>query len=161
DPEGPRRAVPAVALEVLGEKFIIRPGIGGWKRRGAELPSLVANSTDKTENIPGRVPPHKVAVHPTPDRFVAATWTTPIDGKVRINASIVHAHPACGNGVAWFVEHRGAERTFELAHGVAELGKESQMPARTITVAKGDLIMLAVDARDANHVCDLTDIDLT
>src|SRR5262249_48009756 len=144
DPEGPRRRVPAVALEPLGEKFTIRPGISGWKRRGAELPSLVANSSDKTEHIPGRVPPHKVAVHPTPDRFVAVTWKSPIDGKVRISATVTHAHPACGNGVAWFVEHRSDARTFELAQGVAELGKESQMPARTLTIAKGDLILLAI-----------------
>jgi hypothetical protein len=160
DAEGPRREVAATALVPLAEKFTQNPSVSGWRRRGSDLPSLVANSSDKVENIPGRVPPHQVAVHPTPDRFVAVTWTSPIEGKVRVSASIVHAHPACGNGVAWFVEYRHGTRAFELAQGALDLGKEARLQPRTLSVAKGDVVMLAVDARDANHVCDLTDIDL-
>jgi hypothetical protein len=159
--EGPRREVTAVALQPLAEKFTQNPAVSGWRRRGTDLPSVVANSSDKVENIPGRIPPHQVAVHPTPDRFVAVTWTSPIEGKVRITANVVHAHPACGNGVAWFVEQRRGERAFELAQGVLDLGKEAHLLPRALTVAKGDIVMLAVDARDANHVCDLTDIGLT
>jgi hypothetical protein len=156
--EGPRREVAAVDLRPLGEKFTQNAAVSGWRRRGSDLPSLVANSSDKVENIPGRVPPHQVAVHPTPDRFVAVAWTSPIEGRIRVSASVTHAHPACGNGVAWFIEHRHEARAFELAQGALDLGKEARVLPRMLSVAKGDVVLLAVDARDANHVCDLTDI---
>ncbi|MCH8829943.1 MAG: DUF1587 domain-containing protein, partial [Planctomycetes bacterium] len=65
----PGRVVPPVELTLLSEKarrIGQRPAINGWKPKGAFLPILNTNSSDKTENIPGRVSPHKVTVHPTP-----------------------------------------------------------------------------------------------
>src|SRR5205085_10902563 len=132
-----------------------------WKQKGGELPSLTTNATDKLENIPGRLPPHTVAVHPTPTQFVAVAWKSPIDGPVKTSARIAHAHPACGNGVAFWVEHRHADTAFALAEGPVDLGKEAHVLPKTVTIAKGDFVMLAIDARDANHVCDLTEIALT
>ena len=107
--EDPGREVPAVALELLGEKSPKndqKPAINGWKKKGADLPVLVTNASDKVEHVPGRVSPHRVTVHPTPTEFVAAVWKSPLDGTVRVAAKIAHAHPACGNGVAWWLEHR-------------------------------------------------------
>src|SRR5262249_15125813 len=45
--------------------------------------------------------------------------------------------------------------------GAVDLGKDVQLPARDVKVGKGDLVILAVDARDGNHVCDLTEVALT
>jgi hypothetical protein len=104
DSAKPGRDVPAVALELLDEKTPRndkKPAINGWRRKGADLPVLVANSSDKVEMIPGKVPAHKVAVHPTPKEFVAVTWKSPVAGNLRIVAQVIPAHPACGNGVAW------------------------------------------------------------
>lgn len=155
------KVIPAVALEPLDEKAPKndnRPAINGWRRKGTELPSLVANSSDTVEYIPGKASPHGVMVHPTPKEFVAVVWKSPVEGTVRIAARVAHAHPACGNGVAWWIEHRRAERAMVLAEGAINLGGTSEPPAKTQKVAKGDLLILAVDARDANHVCDLTEI---
>ncbi|MDB5300820.1 MAG: hypothetical protein JWO87_2483, partial [Phycisphaerales bacterium] len=112
-------------------------------------------------HIPGRSSPHKVTVHPTPTEFVAAVWKSPMDGRVRVAAKIAHAHPNCGNGVAWWLEHRRADRAGVLAEGAIDIGGEAQPPAISVKVAKGDLVMLAIDAKDGNHSCDLTEITLT
>src|SRR5439155_1467775 len=131
------------------------PAINGWAVAGADLPVLVTNNSDKAEQIPGRVSPHKVAVHPTPTLFVAAVWKSPVEGSVRVQARITHAHPACGNGIAWWLEHRRGAQAAVLADGFIDVGQESQASPRILKVARGDMILLAVDARDGNHVCDL------
>ncbi len=158
------RVVPAVALDLLDEKAPKneqKPAINGWRRKGTELPIIMTNASDKTEHIPGRVSPHRVTVHPTPTQFVAAVWKSPLEGTVRVTARIAHAHPACGNGVAWWIEHRQKERAAVHADGLIDVGGETQSRLRTLKVARGDVVLLAIDARDGNHVCDLTEIGLT
>ena len=65
-------------------------------------------------------------------------WKSPIAGQVKIAARVAHAHPACGNGVAWWVEHRRDARAAVLAEGAVALGGEAKPPTRTLTVAVGD-----------------------
>jgi len=158
------RPVPTVALESLAEKAPPNeqhPAINGWKAKGADLPILLANASDAVENIPGRVSAHSVAVHPTPAQFVAAVWKSPIAGVVRVTGKVAHAHPACGNGVFWRVEKQSANQAAILAEGAIELGKAAALPQRRVEVAPGDLLYLAIDARDGNHVCDMTEIAFT
>jgi Protein of unknown function (DUF1592)/Protein of unknown function (DUF1588)/Protein of unknown function (DUF1587)/Protein of unknown function (DUF1585)/Protein of unknown function (DUF1595)/Planctomycete cytochrome C len=155
---------PAVALTLLDEKTprnVQHPGISGWRKRGTDLPVVVANSSDRPEAIPGRVPPHGVAAHPMPQEFVAVVWKSPIAGNVRITVQVTHAHPACGNGVAWWLEHRRGGRATLLDEGAIDLGKEAKPPPKTVKVEKGDSMVLAVDARDRNHFCDMTAIAFT
>ncbi len=159
--EEPDRSTPAAALELLADPKTQNPSVLGWKAKGADLPVLLANSSDKVEQVPGRLAPHQVAVHPTPKEFVAAAWKAPIAGKFRLAASVTHAHPACGNGVAWWLEHRKGDRATVLAEGLLELGKETTIAPRSLRVAPGDLVVLAVDARDGNHGCDFTEVSLT
>jgi hypothetical protein len=164
DPEKGGRVVPAVALEMLDEKNPKndkQPAINGWRRKGAELPVLLTNSSDTTEQVPGKVAPHHVTVHPTPTQFVAAVWKSPVEGSVRVAARVVHAHPACGNGIAWWLEHRRADRAAVLAEGVVDKGGEATARETTLKVQKGDQLLLAVDARNGDHSCDLTEITLT
>jgi hypothetical protein len=159
---------PAVALELLEEKSPPKdgkpPAINGWRKQGADLPEVLSNASDKEEHIPGRFSAHGVTVHPMPKEFVAVAWKSPIAGAVRVTVRVAHAHPDCGNGgngVAWWLEQRRAGRATPLGQGVLDLGQEARPPATTLKIEKGDQVVLAVDARDGNHVCDLTEIGFT
>lgn len=156
--------LPATSLHLLDDR-VQRDGgkaaINGWRKRGTDLPVLVTNASDTTEQIPGRVSPHGVAMHPTPGEFVAVAWTSPVAATVRVTGRVTHAHPACGNGVAWWLEHRRGDRAAARGEGTVDLGKEARPPVRTLKVDKGDILVLAVEARDGNHVCDLTEVGLT
>src|SRR5262249_10484577 len=109
----PPKTVPALPLHLLEEKNPAdarRPAVNGWRKKGPALPVLVTNSSGRVEHIPGRLSAHGVAVHPTPTEFVAVAWKSPLAGSVRVAVRVTHAHPACGNGVAWWLEHRRAGR---------------------------------------------------
>ncbi len=155
------KPIPLVPLELLSDPLPKKPAVNGWKARGADLPVLIANSSDQAELVPGRVSPHHVAAHPTPSEFVAVAWKSPIEAEVQITCKVAHAHPACGNGVAWWLGTRKGDKAFVLADGSLDLGKETTPPLRKTKVAPGDVVLLAVDAREKNHVCDLTEIALT
>ena len=160
----PGRVVPKIELTLLSGKTPgtdQRPAIRGWNPKGAQLPILISNASDKTEQVPGTVGPHKVTVHPTPTQFVAAVWNSPVAGEVRITAKIVHAHNSCGNGVAWWIEKQSPQRSAVLLQGVVDRGKQGKADPITVKVAQGDRLFLAVEARDANHSCDLTEITFT
>lgn len=165
----PRKAAeaatrPAVELTLLDEKTPRNEEhkfISGWKKKGTDLPVFLANASGQTEMIPGRVSGYGVAMHPMPDEFVAVVWKSPVAGQVKVTARITHSHPACGNGVAWFVEHRRGGKATLLGEGAVDLGKEAKPPAKVVTVEKGDTLVLAVDARDGNHVCDMTEVGFT
>jgi hypothetical protein len=164
DAAGIGRPVPVEALTLLEEKTPkndARPAINGWHKKGTDLPVLVTNSSDKVEQIPGRIPAKGVGVHPMPKEYVAVVWTAPVSASVRVEAKIVHAHPACGNGVAWWLEHRRGNRAAVFGEGAVDLGGEAQAPPKTLKVEKGDLVILAVDAKEENHVCDMTAIEFT
>jgi hypothetical protein len=153
----------AIPVSLLDEKTppnVQWPAISGWRKKGAELPSVVSNNSDVALQIPGHITAHGIAVHPMPNEFVAVVWKSPIKGQVAVAAEIVHAHPACGNGVAWWAEHRRSGRALRLGEGVIDLGKQQKLPHVPVSVEVGDEVILAVDARDSNHVCDLTRIAL-
>ncbi|MBI3411622.1 MAG: DUF1592 domain-containing protein [Planctomycetes bacterium] len=160
----PQTTVLAVALELLDKKTPKNenmPSVNGWRRSGADLPILVTNASDAVQHIPGTLPPHRVAVHPTPKEFVAVAWKSPLAGKVNVAARIVHAHPACGNGIAWWLEHRRGDKAAILAEGAFDRGGEAKVPGQMLNVERGDRIVLAVDARNGDHSCDLTEVSLT
>jgi hypothetical protein len=156
-----RDAVPYVLLDDKTKPNNDRPAISGWKKKGIDLPIVLANSSDKLEQIPGRVSAKTIAVHPTPQEFVAVAWKSPLTGTIRVKARVSHAHPACGNGVAWWLEHRRGNRATLLGEGDIDLGKEAKPPEKTVMVEKGDIIVLAVDPRNGEHTCDMTEIWLT
>lgn len=134
------------------------PAINGWSSKRGELPILIANASDKTELVPGRMTPHSVAVHPTPTEFVAVVWTSPINGRVRAQGKVLDAHDACGNGFAWWIEKRSSARSVILAEGSVDLGKSNEQSVGELHVESGDQLLLGIDAREGSHVCDLTEI---
>jgi mono/diheme cytochrome c family protein len=158
------KMLPAAAVELLDEKAPKndqKPAINGWRKKGTDLPAVITNSSDQTENVPGKMPPHSVCVHPTPTEYVAVAWKSPLEGEVTVAARVVHAHPSCGNGVVWWVEYRHDDQAGILGEGALDLGGEAKFPARKLKVGKGDRVLLVIDPRDANHFCDLTQINLT
>jgi len=156
-----RIAAPLTLLDNKLPPNAQHPSINGWTKNGAELPVVLANASDKTVRIPGRISEWAVAVHPTPDEFVAIVWKSPIEGSVNVASRVTHSHPDCGNGVAWWLEHRSGNNAQLIGEGVLDLGQDSKPAGKSIKVAKGDLLVLAVDPRDANHFCDMTEVGLT
>ncbi len=133
----------------------------GWGLRGVGDLSLVSNSSDQKVNIPGELNPHRVVVHPRPERWVAAGWMSPIDGQVDVEVHVQDAH-ACGNGVSWSLDLRRGPRRRVLGSGNVNIREKANAePVRGLAVRKGDLISLVIGARDGNHACDLTEIDLS
>jgi hypothetical protein len=133
--------------------------VQGWGTH--ETPLLLANSSDQSVRVPGNMRAHAVCVHPSPTLCAAVGWRSPIAGAVRITGKVTHAHPECGNGVAWRLElRRGATRQ-RLAEGIARGGAAGIIgPIEAFGVGAGDLVSLVVDPRDGNHACDLTDLEL-
>ncbi len=133
--------------------------INGWGR--SETPMLLANASDKPVRIPGNMKPHSVAVHPSPTLRAAVGWRSPVTATFRIDATITHAHPECGNGVTWSLElRRGATRQ-RLQSGIAQGSKEVKAGRiERLTIQSGDLVSLLIGPRDGNHACDLTAIEL-
>lgn len=157
--------VPAEALTLTGhftEKLIRGGGhdfINGWGRN--EIPQLLTNASDQHVRIPGNMKPHGVAVHPSPTLRAAVGWLSPVTATVRAEASVVHAHPECGNGVAWSLELRRGSTRRRLAAGIAQGSKQGKVgPIEGLGIQSGDLLALSIGSRDGNHSCDLTAIDL-
>jgi hypothetical protein len=133
--------------------------IKGWGRN--ETPMLLANASDKGVRIPGNMKPHSVAVHPSPTLRAAVGWRSPVTATFRVDATVTHAHPECGNGVTWSLElRRGATRQ-RLASGIAQGSKEGKADRiERLAIQTGDLVSLLIGPRDGNHACDLTAIEL-
>jgi hypothetical protein len=140
--------------KIAGHEFV-----SGWG--SMDTPNLVANSSDEDVRVPGNVPAHTLAIHPSPKLQAAVGWAAPESMLVRIKGRVVQAHPECGNGVTWSLQlRRGATRQ-QLAGGVADGGKEKMFgPEQKFSLQAGDLVSILVGPRDGNHSCDLTSIDL-
>ena len=133
--------------------------INGWG--SGETPLLVANSSDQHVRIPGNMKPHSVAVHPSPMLKAAVGWRSPVTSTMKIEASVTHAHPECGNGVTWSLELRRGTTRRRLAAGVSAGGKEVKVgPIESLEILTGDLVSLLIGPRDGNHSCDLTSVQL-
>ena len=132
--------------------------INGWG--SPSTPSITANSSDQEVRIPGIARPHSIVAHPSPTLFVAAGWRSPINGVVRVEAKLADAHPECGNGVEWVIQHRSGNKMGNLWQGEFETGASATMTAKTIPVREGELVSFILGPRQGNHSCDLTEINL-
>ena len=154
-----------VALEPLSKGLVNKPDlptITGWgSDTPDELPQVVGNSSDEPKEIPGRVLPHQLAVHPSPSHYVAVVWKSPIEGRVRIETKVVHAHPPGGNGVVWWLEHRRGDHADRLGSDALGSGQPATIAPLELVVGRGSQIVLAIGPRGADHNSDLTDVDLT
>jgi uncharacterized protein YndB with AHSA1/START domain len=133
--------------------------VNGWGT--SDTPSVTGNSSDTEVRVPGLARPHSLMVHPSPTVFAAVGWQSPVDGVVSVSAKIADAHPECGNGIEWWVQHRTIRKVGNLGNGTVDRGGSAQMPVTTVAVRKGELISIVVGPKEGNHVCDLTHIDMT
>ena len=137
-----------------------KAAISAWRLPEVKDLSIVANDSDQSLNIPGEAPPHTVLVHPHPDHWVAAGWQSPINGKLDVAAHVQGRH-GCGNGTRWSIQHRRGDQQRVLREGVVNaLQKADIEPIAEVAIEAGDVVSLLIDARDGNHSCDLTEIDL-
>ena len=135
------------------------PFVKGWGTDNTPL--VVANSSDQFVRIPGDLKGRGVAVHPSPTLAVVVGWQSPVTGRVRVVPKVLHAHPACGNGVTWAVEVRRGTTRERLAAGVAQGQTPPKIEPLDLPVSAGDVVAAVVGPRDGNHSCDLTAVDLT
>ena len=102
----------------LNKRVNIRDGINGFAADSPDsLPSIIANSSDKDERIPGLAKANSLVVHPTPSHFSAIGWQSPIEGEVKVEAHVIDAHSTCGNGIEWLLQHRVSDKTSVLWQG--------------------------------------------
>ncbi|WP_437187468.1 DUF1592 domain-containing protein [Planctomicrobium sp. SH668] len=133
--------------------------VQGWHE--GDLPAIWANSSDQEVRIPGLVVPHGVVVHPSPTHSSGVVWESPVDGAFQIEGTVQPAHALCGNGISWSIELRRGSTRQLLASGDA--GGQSVVPYGpfpNISIQKGDSIALMIGARNQDHSCDLTAINL-
>ena len=154
----------ASAVKVEGhlkKRVNIRDGINGFSADFSDsLPSIIANSSDKDERIPGLAKANSLVVHPTPSHFSAIGWQSPIEGEVKVEAHVIDAHSTCGNGIEWLLQHRVSDKTSVLWQGEYGPGGSAKMPPKKISVKKGEVLSLVVGPRNNNHSCDLTSVQL-
>jgi hypothetical protein len=147
--------------DVLGNR-----GVHAWKGE-PDCPSATVNSTDKELKIlTFTLPPRSISVHPGPTNGVVVAWQSPITGTVRIRGRLVDADAACGDGVAWIIDHRQTGGRRELASGdFANGGAQDFAKGKyanrlaAVEVKAGDRIELLVLPKD-NHACDTTVVEL-
>lgn len=133
--------------------------VSGWKT--ADPVSIAANSSDELAHIPGNLKPHGIAVHPGEKRNVVVGWKSPEVARLRVQGTVQHAHPECGNGVTWAVELRRGQSRLRLASGVAQGHAPVNFgPIENVPVSSGDVITVVIGPRDGNQSCDLTAVDL-
>lgn len=143
------------ASDLSGHAFI-----RGWV--GDDALSIVANASDTEVRIPGVMTPKSVAMHPAPTRSVGAGWTASRSGKAKLDAVIQHAHPECGNGIAWLLEIKRGGARIGLASGNSAGGKPVPIgPFSDVPLVAGDEVRLWIAPKDGNHSCDLTRVDFT
>ena len=135
--------------------------VNGWGGEG-EL-RVIANSSDEHYRIPGTIHPHGVVVHPDFKHRVVVGWRSPLTGAVRIEGMVAGAHQGCGNGAEWSIEvWRGKSR--ETLAGGSTSGSKADLIGigpLPIDVRRGDVVAVIVGAREGDHACDFTRLDLT
>ena len=145
----------------LTKKINTRDSVKGFGTGSRDpLPSILANLSDKDEEIPGLAKAHSVVMHPTPTHYAAVGWQSPIEGEVKVEAYVSDAHNACGNGAEWFLQHRISDKTILLSNGEYETGGAAEVISRKVSVRKGEVLSLVIGPRNRNHVCDLTNVQL-
>ncbi len=124
-----------------------------------KTPIVTANSSDKQVRIPGIARPHGITAHPSPSHFAVIGWQSPIDGLVKIEAQLSDAHPECGDGQEWFLQHRTHRRVGNLWKGKFGMGGSAKMEPQQLSVRKGELISFILGP-GGNYYCDLTEMNL-
>ena len=118
------------------------PGLYAWKNTADDDPPyMVVNASDHPA-VFLKLPPHSVAVHPSPKAGVAIAWRSPFTGSARITGKVADADPNCGDGVEWKLEQHQAGGKKELASGsIPNGGAQSVLiNPQPLEIKAGDMI---------------------
>jgi len=160
-------AVPA--MQTLSQKTDTFPGVPrvhGWSLNG--MPWFGVNPSHEP-GVSGSLtlPARCVAMHPSPDQDVAVAWHSPVQGRVGIRGQVAMADAKGGNGIEWSLVQVTDTRWHVLTQGAVNTGGAQLIPPdvdseklSALPVRAGDVLMLRVGAKDGNHVCDTTLVDL-
>ena len=88
-------------------------------------------------------------------------WQSPIDGEITVSAKVADAHPECGNGGEWWVQHHTSRKVGNLDNGVYGTGGGGELKQVTLQAHRGDVVRLVLGPKDGSHACDLTHADMT
>lgn len=134
--------------------------INGWGSN--QTPSLLTNRSDQPINVSTlTVPARGVTLHPSPTLESVVTWRSPLNTSVEIEGLVADADNKCGNGAGWRLEVASRTGKTILAKGVIENGHEQRFKTdETLDVRIGDIVSLVVNARENDHSCDTTHVDL-
>jgi hypothetical protein len=155
-----------VPLALLDRKFDAiagSPDLMGWG--SASTPWFGGNLTEKEVSALGiTIAPGKLAMHPGPDHNVVLGWRSPIQGKVKVRASVAHAQ-AGGDGIEWSIVRQSKDHRKSLMRGTTNGSGVYPIPAddaalSDIAVEPSDSIALSVGPK-GSHTCDTTMVDLT
>ncbi|MFT7512831.1 MAG: hypothetical protein ACI9QL_002039 [Candidatus Omnitrophota bacterium] len=137
------------------------PVLRGWGSHNT--PSISANKSDQVLSVSTlTVPARSVIMHPSPDKEVMTYWRSPFDGTIQVTGRVADADTKCGNGFEWRVELITHAGPATIAGGVVDNSGEAEInPGSPFEIRKGDLVMVAVNPRDRNHICDTTHVALT
>jgi hypothetical protein len=145
-----------------------KPGLHAWRNASnADTPSAVVNSTDaEVAFLSIKMPPHSLAIHPSPKAGVAVGWKSPITGTIQIKGKVIDADPSCGDGIEWTLDFRASSGIQPLASGaIPNGGAQSFTEGKgadklaLVEVKAGEMIQLAVLPK-AEYSCDTTLIEL-
>ena len=127
-----------------------------------QTPSMTVNAAAETLRFSTlTLPARSVALHPSPELEAFIAWRSPIAGKIHITGEVADADGNCGNGIAWHLDLRNRRGARGLGAGVIDNGgKEALAPGEEIAVEKGDLVVLNIQPRDKQHICDTTLVSL-
>ncbi len=148
----------------LSKKLVAVDGhaeINGWGE--AATPCLFANRSDKAISFSTlTVPAHGVTVHPSPTQHAVIAWQSPVEARLQVSGKVADTDDKCGNGAAWSLELRRASGHSILASGAIDNGRDASFSPQTVLpVQKGDVLSLVIQARDKDHTCDTTHVELT
>jgi cytochrome c553 len=134
----------------------------GWRNPGPSgTPNAIANSGDQPiRHLTFVVPPHGVALHPSPSSGAAVIWTPPADVKaIHISGKISDADDKCGDGFAWRLSSRGEKSRDVFATGDVPNGIAEFLPMTAAALAPGNSLELAIFPK-GNYGCDTTVVEL-
>ena len=162
-----RDAVETPSFQPLGtltEAVGGKAGVYSWRGK-ADCPNAVVNTTGDVRAITTfTLPAKSVSIHPGPKNPVAATWTSPVAGKLKVAGHAKDADPTCGDGFAWRLDRRSATAAETLAQGrvanggTADFAKAADKLA-AVEVKVGDRIDLVV-LPAGEYTCDTTTLEL-
>ncbi len=127
-----------------------------------QTPSMTVNaSTEAVRFSTINAPARSVFLHPSPVMEAAIAWRSPISGRIRVSGEVADADGTCGNGVAWRVELKTRRGPLGVAVGVIDNGgREAFASEGELVVQEGDLLVLGIQPRDGQHICDTTQVSL-